>query len=673
MSVRRSFRRPALLLLTVACGASVGCLGGTYNPSYFPYYLPPGDVVQTHAKPPGLGYFDNYDPKACRLEVTPACISNKLGTQQVLIATVYDKDGQPRRKRRVEWILDGPGYIVEVDESGYLPGRGYLMDNKRAVSYTDYFEHKIAGGANGRGEFTIGPGQTWCIVSSAKEGETTVTAYAPEIFDKDRNTITSKLTWADTQFGFPPPVVSRSGGEAELSTTLRRYAGQESPDGLKVRYKVLDGAPAVLVSNSSDRSSVSASGGQKEAEVSADADGKAAVRVVQPSPQGGKTRIAVEVLKPDGTTVVGRQETTVEWATAQLSFDVLGPKAAALDREATFTLVVANAGKADSPAVTVRSSVPDGAEFVRSDPPAKDGRDLSWPVGPVGAGKKQTVAVTVRPRQKGALTMAAAAESADGSRAEQRATATVDTAKLKLALEVPDAVAPGEWVGVTVAVTNPSPAPAENVTAWVVPDPGLAHASGKSPVEVAVGTVPAGETKRVEVSLKAEQAGRHFVRANATADGGLADRAEVGLDVRAGAARPAPPAETKSANATSGRSALTLELSEPPAAVAAGQKATVQVTVRNRGTAPAKRVEVTVTATDGLTPSGGTGADRKPASADGRRLRFGVLDELAAGSTAVYVAELEGVNPGPARVQVDVRSEDLTQPLREEQATRVAK
>ena len=76
---------------------------------------------------------------------------------------------------------------------------------------------------------------------------------------------------------------------------------------------------------------------------------------------------------------------------------------------------------------------------------------------------------------------------------------------------------------------------------------------------------------------------------------------------------------------------------------------------------------------DGLAPSGGTGADKKPATADGKRLTFGVLDELAAGSTAVYVAELEGTNPGPARVQVDVRSDDLTQPLREEQATRVAK
>lgn len=657
-------RRSALLLLILASGTSVGCLGGTYSPSYFPYYLPPGDVVQTHAKPPGFGYFADFDPKAVRLEVSPAQCSAKLGSQQVLIATVYDKDGQPRRKRRVEWILDGPGYIVEVDESGYLPGRGYLMDNKRAVSYTDYFEHKIAGGANTtRGDFTIGPGQTWCIVSSAKEGETTVTAYAPEIHDKDRNTITTKIVWADTQFGFPPPVVSRSGGEAELSTTLHRYAGKESPDGLKVRYKVLDGAQAILVNRGDNTSSVSASGGQKEAEVSADADGKAAVRVVQPTPQGGKTRIAVEVLKPDGTTVIGRQETTVEWATSQLSFDILSPKAAALDRETTFTLVVANAGKADSPAVTVRSALPDGAEFVRSDPPTTPaGRDLAWPVGAVAAGKKQRMAVTLRPKQKGTLTLTAAAESADGTRAEQRATTTVDTAKLKLTLEVPDAVAPGERVPAKVVVTNPSPAAAENVTAWVVPDAGLTHASGKSPIEVAVGTISAGETKRVDVPLTATVAGRYMLRANITADGGLADRAEVGLDVRKAEPGTAPAAS---------RPALLLEVADPPAVLAAGQKTTIQVTVRNRGTGPAKRVEVIVTATDGLTLSGGTGADRKPASADGKRLTFGILDELAAGSTAVYVAELEGAKAGQARVQVDVRSDDLTQPLREEQAVRV--
>ena len=53
-----SIRRfaPNLLLAATLCAMS-GCLGGAHNPSYFPFWLPPGPISQTHAKPPGRGNF----------------------------------------------------------------------------------------------------------------------------------------------------------------------------------------------------------------------------------------------------------------------------------------------------------------------------------------------------------------------------------------------------------------------------------------------------------------------------------------------------------------------------------------------------------------------------------------------------------------------------------------
>src|SRR5262245_29919324 len=128
--------RTALVFATVAVLGS-GC---SYNPGYFPYLIPGGHIVQEHAKPSGPGYFRNFDPKACRLEVTPnQQVTAPLGSQVVLLGTVMDKDGQPRRSRRIEWMLDGSvGNIVEVDESGVYPGRGYKVDNKYAVTYTNY-------------------------------------------------------------------------------------------------------------------------------------------------------------------------------------------------------------------------------------------------------------------------------------------------------------------------------------------------------------------------------------------------------------------------------------------------------------------------------------------------------------------------------------------------------
>ena len=170
-----TFKRVGLSLLMAAGIAAfvAGCLGITQNPSYFPRLLPTGDIVRTHAKPPGWGYFTNFDPKACRLEVRPIESTNPVQTQHVILATIYDEHGKPRRKRRVEWMLEGVGNIVEVDESGYFPGRGYKVDNKYAVSYTDMKEHKITRGNNNpEDDFVVRPGQTWCVITSAVEGDT---------------------------------------------------------------------------------------------------------------------------------------------------------------------------------------------------------------------------------------------------------------------------------------------------------------------------------------------------------------------------------------------------------------------------------------------------------------------------------------------------------------------
>src|SRR5437868_15417053 len=90
------------LLLVVGLGSLPGCFGVTQNPSYFPYLLPTGDIIQTHAKPVGPGYYANFDPNACQIVVRPLNATNPVRTQHVLIATVLDGKGNARRDRRVE-------------------------------------------------------------------------------------------------------------------------------------------------------------------------------------------------------------------------------------------------------------------------------------------------------------------------------------------------------------------------------------------------------------------------------------------------------------------------------------------------------------------------------------------------------------------------------------------
>src|SRR4051794_32882176 len=69
-AVGRPRARIAWLFALLAAPAA-GCFSA-YNPGYVPYVVPPGRIVQEHAKPRGPGYFRDFDPKARKLEVTPA-------------------------------------------------------------------------------------------------------------------------------------------------------------------------------------------------------------------------------------------------------------------------------------------------------------------------------------------------------------------------------------------------------------------------------------------------------------------------------------------------------------------------------------------------------------------------------------------------------------------------
>lgn len=521
-------------LLIAALAAGPGC---AYNPGYFPYYFPGGHIKQEHAKPGGLGYFRNFDPKACKLDVTPQNATAPLGSQIVLVATVSDKDGQPRRSRRVEWVLEGPGNIVEADESGFYAGRGYKVDNKYAVGYTGYVSKTITrGNDDPKDDTTIAAGQTFCVISSAVPGETVVTAYAPEVFNWDAGRVVVKVCWGDGRFAFPPAAVVRPGGEHALTTTVTKFDQDgPQPPNYRVRYRVLDttdGAPAVLVGRGPG-------GSAAVAEADVDTNGAATVVLRQQDAKPGRTRVAVEVVKPSDTggpgTVVSRRETVIEWAVPQVRLDVKAPASAGLTATVPVAVAVTNPGSVESGPVRVRIGLSDGATLERSEPPPvrQDAGGYVFDLPAATAGQRQEVALSVKPAKLGQIAVRAEAVTADDVRAENRAVIRVEAGKLHLVLEAPPVALSAERIAVRAAVTNAGASPAANVSVWVPLDPGLSHASGQNPVQITVGTLAAGETKTLDVPLTAKGTGRYPLRATATADGDVTAAAEaVTIDVR---------------------------------------------------------------------------------------------------------------------------------------------
>jgi uncharacterized repeat protein (TIGR01451 family) len=514
-----------------------GCFGLSQNPSYFPYLLPTGDIIRTHAKPLGHGYYTNFDPHAVRLEVRPLESTNPVRTQHVLIATIYDEKGVPRRDRRVEWMVEGVGNIVEVDESGVLPGRGYKVDNKYAVSYTDYHEHLITrGNANPNDDFVIRPGQTWCVISSAVEGDTYVTVYAPEIYNWDAHKVFVTKHWVDAQWALPPPAVNRVGTEHVVTTNLFRFTDRQPLANYRVRYRILDGPPAIFLP---DRT--------QEIEVISRLNGNASASMVQVSPMAGVNRIGVEIIRPPDPTspsgvgiVIGRGETTKEWRGAQLALSLTGPPAAGVNQDIPYTIAITNGGQVEAQPMTVRSVLPAGMDFVSSDPRATiESNQLIWTLGPLPGGAVHRINMVLRARALGTVTVAASVVTVEGFR-EEKSVATQITPPQVPQLNVEMSDAPTAVVGVPFAyqirVTNPGTGPASNVLLSAAFDPNLQEPVAKAnPLEVSLGTVMAGESRTIPLNLVALRPGRLVTRIVATANGDL--RSEAQRTITAQAAR----------------------------------------------------------------------------------------------------------------------------------------
>jgi hypothetical protein len=313
-------RLPGWLLVLPLVGGVAGCFAGSQNPGYFPNLLPTGDIVHPHAGPIGPSYYENYDPHAVDLAVEPAAMTSQVGSQVIVLATVRDEKGVPRRNRRVDWLVTG-GHLVEVDESGFLNGRG-ANDGTRGFSFTSIDEHRLTRGNTDKADdVMIRPGQSWCVVSSPTEGDTHVQVVVPGIANWDKRMKTSIIRWVDASWLLPPPATANADAGYDFVTKITRFTDGKPLTKYRVRYKIIDGPPAILLPRRTD-----------EEVVVSDLDGLAKARIVQLMVGPGVNRVSVEIIRPPDPTVssgagvsIVRGETSIEWLVPGVAPPPVGP------------------------------------------------------------------------------------------------------------------------------------------------------------------------------------------------------------------------------------------------------------------------------------------------------------------------------------------------------------
>ncbi len=483
--------------------------------------LPPPALVVARPSDRVTSFFAGFDPLASRVDVRPTDIAGPVRSEQVLIASITDSAGRRLPGRRVEWTLDGPGAIVEVDDRGRLLVRGGKTDDQHAVGFTEHFERRVSR-ANSAA-FTIEPGQSWCIVTGTADGDTRVTAYAPEIANGVGNRAIVIQHWGDAGWTPPPPSVGRPGTEQFLSTNVFRRDDRQPLAGYSVRYHILDGLGAVFLPDQTT-----------ETVVVSNATGAAPVVVSQPTPQVGRTRIGFEVLHA-GNVVVGHGETSADWQGASVSLAAVIPLTATIGQETACTLIVNNAGAVDARYLTIRATIPEGCRLIRSEPQAnQEGQQLVWTVGAVNGRSQRSLQAVFQADHAGTIIFQASMTTEDGRRDDKSATCSVTpppAPKLKVTHNGPDNALVGSPVAYQITVQNEGTGPATNVMLKAAFDGGLEYGDGQPKAETVVGTLAAGESRTVTLPAHAKHIGDAKMSVTAVADGGLTAPAERALKV----------------------------------------------------------------------------------------------------------------------------------------------
>ncbi len=443
-----------------------------------------------------------------------------IRSEVILIASVLGSDGYLRTNEPVHWHLDpnGVGQIVDVCPgtiTDWLVGdftRPRKVSNNYAVTSTSRrYLHLTRGTVNPDDDVSIMAGQTWISVTSAVEGTSVITAFAPGVRDWSRRIQTAKVYWVDAEWSNPSPAIVPAGSPHQLVTTLTRQSDRAPLAGWIVRYSIRSGPTARFLPS-----------GASATEVTTNELGQAAVEISQDQPIPGTSLIATEIINPqvlDSTgrpIVVGRATTHVTWSSPGLSLRKMAPAQVAVGGSLQYRIEVANFGDLPAADVVVTDRLPPGLTFQKSIPeptePFGVERQLKWSLGALASNESRVIVVECIAERAGRIENTATATGHGGLQATSTAVTEVGVPTLQLRLRGPGTALVGDTVKFSIELTNRGTTPLPGLVLRARFDTGLRHAAAPSPIERDLGqALQPGETQQIGVEFVAVQSGRHCV------------------------------------------------------------------------------------------------------------------------------------------------------------------
>ncbi len=187
-----------------------------------------------------------------------------------------------------------------------------------------------------------------------------------------------------------------------------------------------------------------------------------------------------------------------------LELQKLAPEEVKVGKPARFEIKVKNIGRVAAQHIVVIDQIPRGTKFLEAAPPCVRGVDgvLRWQVGALGPGQETTIVLQLLPEQEGEI----------GSVAQvifhsQAAVRTVSTQpRVSIEHQVAERVLIGDQVKLTLAVANRGSGATTNLVLEATLPESLGHPAGAE-LEYPIGILRPNETRRIELSLRAQRPG----------------------------------------------------------------------------------------------------------------------------------------------------------------------
>ena len=235
---------------------------------------------------------------------------------------------------------------------------------------------------------------------------------------------------------------------------------------------------------------------------------------------GASMPVAEGVGQPGPAELEGPQE-------ASLVVEKRGPREAQIGKPCRFAIKVRNTGDGPAENVVLTDQTPAGTRLLKTTPAAdqQDGK-LVWRLGTLAPGAERIVEMQLEPLREGPLGSVATVTMDASASAQTKVTRP----QLAIRVAAANRVLLGEEQIISIELHNPGTGAATGVMLVEDVPPQLRHAAGAA-LEYEVGDLQPGETRRIELTMTAAQAG-HVVNAiSAVADGDLRANGSVEFDV----------------------------------------------------------------------------------------------------------------------------------------------